>query len=91
MGASLLVANFFSLAAFKILSLALTSVAQLVGCSPAKLKVARSIPGRGTCLGCRFSPGQGAQERQPISVVVVPLLLTPPIIIIHLFYLIIQY
>ena len=31
-----------------------TGVAQLVGCCSAKRKVARSIPGQGTCLGCEF-------------------------------------
>ena len=30
-------------------------MAQLIGC-PAKQKVASSVPGQGTCLGCRFRP-----------------------------------
>ena len=42
----------------------LTGVTQLVGHHPAKRKVPSSIPSQGTCLGCRFGPGQGVQ---PIS------------------------
>ena len=37
----------------------LTAMAQLVGCRPAKQKVAGSVPGQGTCLGCGFSPQLG--------------------------------
>ena len=42
-------------------------VAQLVGHSPAKRKVAGSIPGQGTCLGCGYSPhleGGGVSSNQ---------------------------
>ena len=39
----------------KNLALALTSEAQLVGRHSAKQKVAGSIPGQNTCIGCRFS------------------------------------
>ena len=45
------------------LSLALTSVAQWVGCCPIMQRVAGSIPSQGTCLGCSLSP-----QRQPIDV-----------------------
>ena len=38
---------------------ALTSVAQLVEYHPAKGKVAGSIPGQGTCLGCGLVPQMG--------------------------------
>ena len=38
---------------------ALSSVAELVGCHPAKQKVASSIAGLGTYLGCRFGPWSG--------------------------------
>ena len=38
---------------------ALTSVVQLVWCHPTKQKGSGSIPGQGTCLGCRFSPQSG--------------------------------
>ena len=37
----------------------LTSVAQWVGHHFTKRKVDGSIPVQGTCLGCRFGPGQG--------------------------------
>ena len=43
---------------------ALTNVAQLIGCRPVKQKVTSSIPGQGTCLGCRFSPQLGHVKRQ---------------------------
>ena len=39
--------------------LALTGVVQLVGCRPTKWKVTGSIPGQGTCVGCRFGPQSG--------------------------------
>ena len=38
----------------KINTLALTRVAHLVGCRPAKQKVSGPIPGQGICLGCKF-------------------------------------
>ena len=37
-------------------NIALTSVGQLLGCCPTNRKVASSIPGQGTCLGCGFGP-----------------------------------
>ena len=46
--------------------LALTGVAQLVEHRPSKRKVASSIPGQGTCLGCGPGPQWGACERQPV-------------------------
>ena len=50
----------------------MTSVAQWVGHRPTKQGVAGSIPGEGTCLGCRFSPWLGRflahTKRQPIDV-----------------------
>ena len=36
---------------------------QLVGCHPAKWKVTGSIPGQGTCPGCRFGP-HSAHKRE---------------------------
>ena len=60
---------------------ALTGVTQLVGCQTSKWKVTGSIPGQGTCLGCRFDLGWGVCERQPINVshidVFFPLFLLP--------------
>ena len=44
---------------------ALTGVAQMVGCHPAKQKVTNSIPSQGTGLGCGNVPSRGACERQP--------------------------
>ena len=41
---------------------ALTDVAQLVGCHTAKQKVTSSIPGQGTCLGCRPGPQLGCMQ-----------------------------
>ena len=65
----------------KILILTLTSMAQLVGHYPAKRMVTGSIPGQGTCLGCRFRPRQGMCVRQLIDVshinVFCPLFLSP--------------
>ena len=43
------------------------TVAQLVGCPPAKWKFAGSIPAQGTFLGCRFGPGWGMYKRQLIN------------------------
>ena len=43
-------------------------VVQWIGCRPANLKVASSIPDWGTCLGCEPSPWLGACERHPIDV-----------------------
>ena len=37
-------------------NLVLTSVAQLIACCSTKQKVAGSIPGQGTCLGCLRVP-----------------------------------
>ena len=39
--------------------LALTSMVQWIGRHSSKQKVASSIPGQGTCLGCWFSPWAG--------------------------------
>ena len=36
-------------------SYALTDVAQLIGCRPVSQKVAGSVPGWSTCIGCGFS------------------------------------
>ena len=47
---------------------ALTGVAQWVGCHPANRKVSISIPGQGTCLGCGPDPWLGLCERQTIDV-----------------------
>ena len=46
----------------------LTGVAQWVELCPANRKVASSIPGQGTYLGCRPGPQLRACERQPIDV-----------------------
>ena len=44
-------------------------MAKLVGASFRALKkVAGSIPGQGTCLGCGFDPWLGAHRRQPADV-----------------------
>ena len=50
-----------------IKSLALTGVAQWVGCRPADQKVPGPIPGQGACLGHRPGPHLGACERQQID------------------------
>ena len=55
---------------------ALTGVAQWVGHPPADQKVASSVPGQGTHLGCRPDPGLEACKRQPIDVSL-PLFLPP--------------
>ena len=47
---------------------ALTSVAQLVAVHPVDQKFTGSISSQGTCLGSRFGPQSGANERQPIDV-----------------------
>ena len=52
----------------KIASAALAGVAQWTECWPANLKVAGSIPGEGTCLGCEPGPQLGGCERQQIDV-----------------------
>ena len=49
-------------------TVALASVAQLVGHHPAKQKVAGLIPGRGTGLGFGFSYWSGSIERRPVDV-----------------------
>ena len=41
----------------------MTGVAQLVGHDLAKQKVASSVSGQGTCLGCGFGPQLGAYAR----------------------------
>ena len=51
-------------------SSALAGVAQCIERRPVSQKVAGSIPGQGTCLGCRPGPRLGACERQPISVLI---------------------
>ena len=48
----------------EILSGALTSTAQLVGCCLAKQKVTGSVSSQDTSLGGGFCPGQGAYEKQ---------------------------
>ena len=35
---------------------------------PINHKVAVSIPGQGTCVGCGFDPSQGAFKKQPIDI-----------------------
>ena len=42
----------------KVLHLALAGVAQWIVCLPANQRVVGSIPGQGTCLGCRPPGGQ---------------------------------
>ena len=37
-------------------------------CHPVNWKMVGSIPGQGTCLGCRFGPSQGECKRQLIDV-----------------------
>ena len=44
----------------KELKFALAGVAQLVGCHPARQRVADSIPGQDTGLGCWFCPRLGS-------------------------------
>ena len=61
-------------------SWALAGVAQWIECQPANLRVARSIPSEGTCLGCRLCPQLGAHERQPhIAPLPRSLPLSPPL------------
>ena len=43
---------------------------------PVNRKVTGSIPSRGTCLGCKPGPQQGARERQPISIPLTSVFLT---------------
>ena len=57
--------------------IALTCVAQLVGCHSAKWNVDCSIPSGGSCLGCRSGPQLGAWERQPHTDISLPLFLPP--------------
>ena len=49
----------------KILICALVGVGQWTECHPANQRVARSIPSRGTCLGCGPGSRLGMRERQP--------------------------
>ena len=46
----------------------LPGVAQLTGSNSTKGKVTGSFPGQGTCLVCRFDPGQDAYGGQQINV-----------------------
>ena len=55
----------------------LADVAQLVGGPLAKLKLAGSIPGQGTCLGCRPGPPLGHVEEATLIDVSLPLFLHP--------------
>ena len=55
----------------------LTGVAQWVGHCPADKKVASSIPGQGTCLGCRPGPWLQMCERPLMDV---SLLFLPPVL-----------
>ena len=48
--------------------LALGGVAQWIECWLASQTFTSSIPGQGTCLGCRSGPESGACERQPIDI-----------------------
>ena len=49
--------------------IALASVLSWLGILQQKnCKVAGSIPCQGTCLGCRFIPGQGSYKRQLMDV-----------------------
>ena len=50
------IVDYFKEFCYKEESRALAGVAQLVGVLSCNQKVAGSIPGQGTCLGCRFSP-----------------------------------
>ena len=47
---------------------ALAGIYQLAGHRPTNWKVAGSIPGQGTYLGCSLVPSQGASERQLINI-----------------------
>ena len=49
-------------------TLALAGVAQWTKLQPADCKVASSIPGQGTCLGCGRGPQLGACKKQPMYV-----------------------
>ena len=52
---------------FKTSILALAGMAQLVGvssCEPKDCRTAGSIPSRGKCLGCGFSPWLYMEQRQ---------------------------
>ena len=51
----------------KELKRALTGVAQLVGCHPAKRKVNCLIPDHSACLGCVAGPSWATYNRQPID------------------------
>ena len=55
--------NIWMMIFYKNISLALTSVAQLVGPHPANWKVAGLIPSQGTCLGCRPGPQLGHVQK----------------------------
>ena len=51
----------------------LAHVAQWIECWPANQRVASLIPSQGTCPGCGPGPQQGARERQPVDVSLIPL------------------
>ena len=65
------------LISFKKICLALADAAQWIECRPVNKRVAGSIPGQGTCLGCRAHPWFGARERKP-HIDVSLLLFLPP-------------
>ena len=44
---------------------ALAGVAQWIESWPVNQRVASSIPGQGTCLGCELGPQLEARKRQP--------------------------
>ena len=49
-------------------TIALAGVAQWIESRPVERKVAGSVPGQGTCRGCRLGPQLGACDRQPIDI-----------------------
>ena len=61
---------------FKIYNVALATVAQWTERQPVNWRVHGSIPGQGTCLGCRPGPQLEVCERQPINISLPPFL--PP-------------
>ena len=60
-------------------AVALASVAQWIERGPANQRVAGSIPGQGTCLGCGPGPQEGECERQPHIDVSLPLSFPSPL------------
>ena len=59
----------------------LAGVAQWTECRPAHWKVADSIPGQGTRLGCRRGPQLGACRSQPVDVSLTLMFSRPPFLL----------